>query len=355
MIFVEPQVTPIATGDSTPQELTKVIEQAYRICYKSEDRMKQGSEELIYKLLHGGEKGQNIHASPLEHRRVTLAVDDWVVNAVYDWQNGRGTAFISSFPQKTPSVEEHQWLLEGNLRAFFDFVKGYETDEEYDRRNEARLVINEELHSYLPAIFKHMEPYDDTDNAIEWEACDFIGESTDYMSFHVVTTRDVLQEIARNRTISPNVESTRYCNYNKRGMCFCVPRPYEWAEHFGLMAKDLTVRPETKAIDLYTCTPRQFVENSQNMIELFNFMAAMSEATYNRALELGAKPQEARMMLLGGLKTEMLLTGRYQDWAHFLKLRNDSAAHPQMVYIAEKIEKWFIDNGHADIRDYDQC
>lgn len=350
MQFIEPVVTPIATGEGTPQELTKVIEQAYRICYKSEAHMKEGSESLITKLLYGGEKGKIIHTSPLEHRRVTFAVDDWVVDAVSDWQDERGTAFISIIPQKTPSAKEHQWLIEGDLRAFFDFVKGYETDEDdikgdYGRRDEARLVINEELHRNLPVIFKYMEPYDDADNAIDWEACDIIGESTDYMSFHVVTSRDVLQEVARNRTISPNVESTRYCNYSKRGMSFCIPIGYEWST-------DLVGENDYK-FD-YGPGPKMFAFDTPKDIQgLYRLAACLSEMFYNKAIEYGALPQEARGLLPGCLKTEMILTGRLQDWAHFLKLRNDPAADPQMQYIAKQIEEWFCENGHKDIRLYD--
>ena len=235
MQFVEPKITPIPTGDSTNEDMVKVIERAYRICYKSEDKMKEGSESLIHKLLYGGEHGQMIHTSPLEHRRITLAVDDWVADAVTDWQNERGTSFIYIYPQKTSSADEHRWLLEGNFRAFFDFIKGYESDEDdfkgdYGRRDEARLVINGVLHGFFPIIFKYLEPYDDTDNAIDWYGCDYIGESTNYISFHIITSRDMLQELARHRSMSPNVESTRYCNYSKRGISFCIPRGYDWTE-----------------------------------------------------------------------------------------------------------------------------
>ena len=351
MHFVEPKVTPIPTGDSTNEDMVKVVERAYRICYKSEGKMKEGSESLIHKLLYGGEHGQMIHTSPLEHRRVTLAADDWVVDAVSDWQNERGTSFINIHPQKTPSADEHQWLLEGNFRAFFDFIKGYETDEDdikgdYGRRDEARLVINGVLHGFFPIIFKYLEPYDDADNAIDWEGCDYIGESTDYMSFHIVTSRDMLQELARHRSLSPNVESTRYCNYNKRGMSICCPLPYEWAtdlvnendygyDHFGPNAKVF-------AFDI-----------PKDIAGLYRLAACLSEMFYNKAISYGAIPQEARGLLLGCLKTELIITGTYSDWAHFIRLRDDPTADPQMQYLAKHIHDWFIQNGHADIESYD--
>ena len=352
MQFVEPKVTPIpTTGDSTPQEMVKVVERAYRICYKSENKMNDGSEGLIHKLLYGGEHGQMIHTSPLEHRRVTLAVDDWVVDAVTDWQSERGTSFISVYPQKTNSPDEHQWLLEGNFRAFFDFVKGYETDEDdfkgdYGRRDEARLVINGALHGFFPIIFKYLEPYDDTDNSIDWEGCDFIGESTHYMSFHIITSRDMLQELARHRSLSPNVESTRYCNYSKRGINICCPLPYEWAT-------DL-VDENGYRFDQFWPNGKVFAFDMPKDIKgLYRLAASLSELFYNKAIEYGAIPQEARGLLLGCLKTELILTGTYSDWAHFIRLRDDDTADLQMQYLAKQIHEWFIQNGHADIESYD--
>lgn len=343
MEFVEPSVTAIGTEkDKDPSAIMEVIERGYRICYKSEHLMREGSSAFVRKLLHEGEKSRNIHSSPLEHRRITVAVEDWLVEAVEAWQGDRGTAFITAYPQKAPSAEEHPWALEGNLRAFFDFVKGYgaaedDIDGDWFRLDEARLVINSELYKFFPDIFMRLIPWDDTDNAIDWEACTYIGEAEDYVTFHVVTTRDILQEVARNRTISPNAESTRYCNYNKKGITFCYPRPYEWSDALN----DLH--------DSYSC-----VADCGTMEELFKLVTSVAEEAYNKALEIGAKPQEARMLLPGALKTEMLLTGTYADWAHFLKLRNDPDAHPQMVYIANAIETWFIDNGIKDIRAYDR-
>lgn len=351
MQFVEPKVTPISTGDSTNEDMVKVVERAYRICYKSEGKMKEGSESLIHKLLYGGEHGQMIHTSPLEHRRVTLAADDWIIDAVSDWQNERGTSFINIHPQKTPSADEHQWLLEGNFRAFFDFIKGYETDEDdikgdYGRRDEARLVINSELNKFFPVIFKWMDPYDDTENAIDWEGCDYIGESTDYMSFHIITSRDMLQELARHRSLSPNVESTRYCNYSKRGMSICCPLPYEWAA-------DL-VGENCHGLDQFGPNAKVFAFDVPKDIKgLYRLAACLSEMFYNKAIEYGAIPQEARGLLLGCLKTELILTGTYSDWAHFIRLRDDDTVDPQMQYLAKHIHDWFKSNGVADIDLYD--
>ena len=354
MEFVSPSVTPIITGGSTPQEMIKVIEGAYRICYKSEHLMKEGSEKLVERLLKFDDPKQNIHSSPLEHRRITMSCKFWVMNAIDVWQYNHKRAFISIYRQKTHDAEENEGILEGNLRAFFDFVKEIRPYSEEDitndstRINEARLVINEELHKFFPLIFQYTYPWDtyfndrSVNKYIDWGGVCYIGEASEYMTFKIITSRDMLQEIARHRTLSPNVESTRYCNYNKRGMSICCPLPYDWA-------KDL-LKNNGSEFDPNK-TPRIALEIPEDIASLYRLATRVSELCYNKAISLGAKPQEARGLLLGCLKTEILLTGTYTAWGHFVRLRNDKAADPQMQYIAKFIEEWFNDHG-VNIREY---
>ena len=392
MNFVEPIITPIPSScNSSPESIMKVVERAYRICYKSEANMKEGSEELIGRILHGGEKGKMIHSSPLEHRRIRMSCEEWIAEAIKGWQTHRGTSFITIDPKpvREGSDDNHVCYLEGNLRAFFDFIKNVEGDINIailpaaTRQDKllagAKVVVNNELNKYFPIIFEKIDSNEcDANDAVR-----YIGESGNYMSFHVITTRDILQEIAHNRTISPNVESTRYCNYNKKGMTFCIPRPYMWTgeldwdstdfadyvdnelrphrivdskdeKHFIIQdgkEQEVTIHSETRIYE--EASASTMIQKIDSMKDLYLFMTKVSEEAYNRAISLGCKPQEARMLLLGALKTEIILTGTFNDWAHFLKLRNDSAAHPQMIYIAQKIEKWFEDNA-IPIRSYDK-
>lgn len=352
MQFVKPQIIPIESGkNGNPIDLIKVVEMGYRICYKSEKYMKEGSESLIYSLLHEGEKSRMIHSSPLEHRRIRLNCAEWVANAIDAWQYKRGTVFISVIPKANQNTDgTHDHTIYGNFRAFFDFIKDISNDDEvicdWERRDEARIVINNELSKFFPQIFPYIKPWDETDNAIDWEGCTYLGEDTDYMTFKIITSRDMLQEFARHRTMSPNAESTRYCNYNKRGMSICCPLPYEWAG-------DL-VEEHCHGFDQFGPNAKTFAfDTPKDIAGLYRLAACLSEMFYNKAIEYGALPQEARGLLLGCLKTEILLTGTYSEWAHFIRLRNDPTADPQMQYIAKQIEEWFVNNGVGGIRKYD--
>ena len=67
------------------------------------------------------------------------------------------------------------------------------------------------------------------------------------------------------------------------------------------------------------------------------------ENSYNKMIELGTKPQEARSILPNSLKTEFIVTMNLREWRHFFKLRTSNRAHPQMREIAmmllEKFKK----------------
>ena len=55
-----------------------------------------------------------------------------------------------------------------------------------------------------------------------------------------------------------------------------------------------------------------------------------AEKDYICFINGGATPQEARTVLPNSLATALVVTGNFREWRHFLKLRTDTAAHPQM-------------------------
>ena len=53
-------------------------------------------------------------------------------------------------------------------------------------------------------------------------------------------------------------------------------------------------------------------------------------------LKLGATPQIARSVLNSSTKTEICITMNFREWRHFIRLRNDPTAHPQMREVAQQ-------------------
>lgn len=132
------------------------------------------------------------------------------------------------------------------------------------------------------------------------------------ITVRIICDRGVTHELVRHRIASFSQESTRYCNYS--------------SDKFG---NELTfIKP---------CFWDNKTESDKTNLELWETTMQLIERTYIKMLELGATPQEARSILPNSLKTEIIVTMNIREWRHFLKLRTDIKAHPQMIEIASKI------------------
>ena len=112
-----------------------------------------------------------------------------------------------------------------------------------------------------------------------------------------ICDRGVTHELVRHRLVAYTQESTRYCNYAKKGVTFIKP-PFWEAEN-----------------PLYEC---------------WGTTMKYAESAYNYLIENGATPQEARSVLPNSLKTEIVATANIREWRHILRLRCSKNAHPQM-------------------------
>ena len=117
------------------------------------------------------------------------------------------------------------------------------------------------------------------------------------MTVRFICDRGVTHELVRHRLVAYTQESTRYCNYQKKGVTFI--RPCFWEEGSPKYAAWVI------AMDL-------------------------AEHTYDYLVEYGATPQEARSVLPNSLKTEIVATTNIREWRHILTLRCSKTAHPQM-------------------------
>ena len=119
------------------------------------------------------------------------------------------------------------------------------------------------------------------------------------VTVRIVCDRGVSHELVRHRIASYSQESTRYCNYAKKGVEFIKP----------------TFKSAEAEIAWHEAMEK-------------------AELLYVILLDLGEPPQIARSVLPNSLKTEIVVTMNIREWRHFLKLRTASAAHPQMREIA---------------------
>lgn len=132
------------------------------------------------------------------------------------------------------------------------------------------------------------------------------------ITVRIICDRGITHEIVRHRLASYTQESTRYCNYSKGkfGSEITVIKPCFWSEN-----------------------DKRYIVWKEAML--------FSEKSYNKLIELGSSPQEARSVLPNSLKTEIVMTMNLREWLHFFKLRTSDAAHPQMKEIAKPLLKEF--------------
>jgi thymidylate synthase (FAD) len=124
------------------------------------------------------------------------------------------------------------------------------------------------------------------------------------ISVRFIIDRGVSHELVRHRLCAFSQESTRYVDYNKKGIEFIIP---PWIT------------------SIYDKT------NFNNIpYNIWYESMLHAEASYNNLIKTGWTPQEARSVLPNSLKTEIVTTANLREWRHILKLRTSNAAHPQM-------------------------
>lgn len=126
------------------------------------------------------------------------------------------------------------------------------------------------------------------------------------LSVRFIVDRGVSHELVRHRLCAFSQESTRYVDYDKRGLTFIKP-PWVYVQ-----------------AGMY----------DEHIMSFNNeWLMAMAEAakSYHRLIAFyNWSPQQARAVLPNSLKTELVMTANLREWRHVLRLRASKAAHPQM-------------------------
>lgn len=118
--------------------------------------------------------------------------------------------------------------------------------------------------------------------------------------------------------------STRYCNYSK--------------EKFG---REITV--------VMPSWLRQ-VEAKEARLT-WAAACEYAEVGYFRLIDDGAPPQVARSVLPTCLKTEIVMTANLREWRHFIKMRLDKPAHPDVRLLAHEVFRKLHENCWAVVDD----
>ena len=283
--MIKPSVERIVENDPL-----KKIEIAARTCYKSEANITDDSSVKMVKRLI-----KNKHYAMLEH------------------------ALFEFHIYSKPATED--LLKKCRLSKFCRVCCGSVFDKECNFVFiNLRTIIEEKftefwvlLEERFPRFLELRDVAFGESGRLSFDCCDGV-ELTDFPELNVFTVkvicdRGVSHELVRHRVFSFAQESQRYVNYKKNG-CFQFIEPSAFDEWDERTQRDYL-------ICLNTCAE-----------------------TYNKMIESGRTPQEARAVLPNSTKTEIVMTGNRFMWEHFLELRfreSTGKVHPDMSVIAKKI------------------
>ena len=139
------------------------------------------------------------------------------------------------------------------------------------------------------------------------------------VTMRFINDRGVSHEEVRHRIASFGQESNRYCNYSK--------------DKFD---GEVTYIDIERGMELDATVSKLPFEVKLAIIHEWMVACLDAERHYMRMLELGATPQIARSVLNNSTKTELCITMNLREWRHFIRLRNDHTAHPQMREVAQQ-------------------
>lgn len=262
----------------------KQIERAGRVCYKSEDKIAEGTAKaFVDRMIASG------HGAMLEHGTVYLEIPDYGVSRL---------------------------KFEKYMRNPYSTSISSDVDSSYITTNLRVLVENGWL------------------NDLEYQC-----EPTEYhekrITVKFVCDRGVSHEFVRHRVFSFAQESTRYCNYSKGKFGYqltCIIPSWLGLEEGSYSLEDVEEKYDKCLI----------IDRCKNAEEA-SFVRALchAEREYFDLLELNWKAQQARDVLPNSLKTELVMTGTIKQWEGFFKLRDAGSAHPQAYELAHPLHEEF--------------
>lgn len=284
----------------------KIIEQAGRLCYKSEDKSTEHSADGFVKGLI-----RRKHLSVLEHGDMIFEISD---NHIYD-NVADSLQMIRNYGIAAPMLEMtkigYRLIISGNIRAWLELFN-------------IGSLAGRYFIGYFDKVFLEGSVFEDKDaepdpRVRQIHYSDLIDplEKLAHLRQTVkfVVDRGITHEFVRHRTMSPSQESTRYCNYSD-----------------GRFGNEITV------IEPCFLTPGTEIYN------LWKRKCMSDEVAYFTLLNMGLQPQEARDVLPHSTKAELMMTGTLRSWYHFFDLRARQVSgpvHPQAAEVAVPLFELF--------------
>jgi flavin-dependent thymidylate synthase len=327
--FIESAVFPQGLAPAEEADALKLVEICGRTAYKSEDRITEDSaKSFVLTLKKLG------HLSVLEHSNIALRVAADPVRppasgagaAPSMWQEllvglGERNGFHRIFPLSGGVADE--FAIAGNFRSWVETIAFLQTAHPGYHQ-----FFTTHLRRFYPSLFA--APASQTGeeshrvsllNAEQQLAILRQDPASDLpvFIFKFICDRGITHEVVRHRVFSFTQESTRYVNYQDRGMALILPEELH---------------------PFYDFEQGAFREHTP-LVETWLSRATTLFEWYQEDLQRGLKPEIARDILPNLLKSEIFVSGRWSGWKHFIELRDSKKAHPRIRAVAREVRKYF--------------
>lgn len=307
--------------------ITRKIERVARVCYKSEDKIDEGTDMIMCRSLINRQ-----HTAMLEHGSLVLEVGEqeyalietirsFMENMVEEGEDNK-KCFLRytncADESKNYSVDNLHYVVSGNIRAWYEFMQYANSihglpAQLYNLVNDnVNNIFDIDVTEFDSVVFDTYDSNDFYAKVITDMSTLSDEERMVHETFSVLFTvdRGVTHELVRMRDCSFAQESTRYCNYN-----------------LGKFGNEITV-----ILPCFFDTGMGEASNSLVYKE-WKHSCESAERSYFKLLEYGAKPQEARDVLPTSVKADIVMTTYLSEWKHIFNLRacdSTGPAHPQM-------------------------
>ncbi|MBU0665063.1 MAG: FAD-dependent thymidylate synthase [Proteobacteria bacterium] len=302
MIVIDPSYE--IQDDLDQGSLVKRLEACGRICYKSEEKISEGSAlPFVKKIAEHG------HNSVMEMAVVTLRLQ-CSSQQIADFLRCQPKFFVVD-------LVENGLLVTGSIRAFRELYLSFPEI----ALAQAMVDFLGASHSYLlEGVWQPLTRQGVLSIAVEKMTLEQVEQLEPFLllrhrflSVKFIVNRAVTHEIVRHRPCSFLQESQRYCRYSQ--------------DKFGNQVTFIR--------------PLFFVPDSAEY-KLWQQAMELTEDLYLQLLETST-PQAARTVLPNSCKTEIIVYCNLAEWKHIFRLRTSPAAEPSMrevmIPLAAEMEK----------------
>ena len=265
----------------TKDEAILRIEKAGRTCYRSEDKIVEGSGKVfVDNIIRRG------HLSVIEHSNM-------VIRSPHKAKNPRkyleDVDAIYNSPFITSMIHNDYVYSAGNYRAWIEQLNLETIDDIFDFHDDLIVTDVNEIPLELHAV-----------------------------SVEFLTDRAVTHELVRHRLCAFSQESQRYCAY-KQHLEVILPFQYE----------DI---PKTKDSIEMACY-HMWVQSVE-----------YAEKAYKYLLSHGERAEKARSVLPNQTATKIVVTAYIPEWIHIFNLRTSAAAYPGIRNLINPVKQVFHEN-----------